>query len=790
MKKIVFYLTLLLSTTVIYAETLSLESGWNLVGVNSSLTLTDLKTKIGLNNLQVIQGQDKTYQKVYVDEGKSFLNDFIEFEEGQGYWIKVTSAVDVKYSRITYTTEQTINLENGWNLINPFTNLNISQVLSQLGDNLEVIQGMDKTYQKTYADENQDFLNDFKNFEEPIGYWVKVANDTILRFPIVNLNVAPTITGIAITTVNIDDSYQFLPTASDGNDDVLIFSIENRPTWATFNSTTGLLAGTPPSGSEGISANVIISVSDGIERVSLAPFNIEVKLFIDTDGDGIANDVDLDDDNDGVFDIDEIAIGTDPLDALSKPLTLSGTIYYERVQPLHNGGGTTLDSNNITQERAKQIVVKLIDSSGVVMASATTDDNGAYSFEKLLPNSNVKVRAYAQMFKDSKWDLKIIDNTNGNAQYVLEGSLVSIGSSNSVRNLTATVITKNSPPFAMLGSVYEAMKKVIDVNNSAIFPPLNVNWSVNNVETGTYYDGNDNIMILGDQNGDSDEYDDHIIIHEWGHYFEEKFSRADSIGGEHGAGETLDIRLAFGEGFGNAWSAIVTDDPIYFDTSKNGGWNMNIESEAQNNAGWFSEASIQRILYDLYDSNDDGLDTLSLGFKPLYDVLVGAQKVTPAFTSLFSFVKELKDENIDEEGAIESIVSSENIVTITDIWGTGRTNRTSSYPYYNLTVGTSVSVETSSSDGLRNKLSNHQYVKFTIATAGDYTIKVLQTNGTSSDPDFSLHQRSPFKYLGVYQGSDAGVEESTVTLSEGNYLLDISDWNNVSTAQFDVTINP
>jgi len=65
MKKIVFYLTLLLSTTVIYAETLSLESGWNLVGVNSSLTLTDLKTKIGLNNLQVIQGQDKTYQKVF-----------------------------------------------------------------------------------------------------------------------------------------------------------------------------------------------------------------------------------------------------------------------------------------------------------------------------------------------------------------------------------------------------------------------------------------------------------------------------------------------------------------------------------------------------------------------------------------------------------------------------------------------------------------------------------------------------------------------------------------------------
>ena len=699
----------------------------------------------------------------------------------------------MKYSRITYTTEQTINLENGWNLINPFTNLNISQVLSQLGDNLEVIQGMDKTYQKTYADENQDFLNDFKNFEEPIGYWVKVANDTILRFPIVNLNVAPTITGIAITTVNIDDSYQFLPTASDGNDDVLIFSIENRPTWATFNSTTGLLAGTPPSGSEGISANVIISVSDGIERVSLAPFNIEVKLFIDTDGDGIANDVDLDDDNDGVFDIDEIAIGTDPLDALSKPLTLSGTIYYERVQPLHNGGGTTLDSNNITQERAKQIVVKLIDSSGVVMASATTDDNGAYSFEKLLPNSNVKVRAYAQMFKDSKWDLKIIDNINGNAQYVLEGSLVSIGSSNSVRNLTATVITKNSPPFAMLGSVYEAMKKVIDVNNSAIFPPLNVNWSVNNVETGTYYDGNDNIMILGDQNGDSDEYDDHIIIHEWGHYFEEKFSRADSIGGEHGAGETLDIRLAFGEGFGNAWSAIVTDDPLYYDTYNNSGWNMNIETATHETPGWFSEASIQRILYDLYDSNDDGADSLSLGFKPIYDLLTGPQKTTEAFTSIFSFITELKNESSSNSGKIDAIVASENIATIDNIYGENRLNNLEAITlpiYHELTIGETLNnICTSTTYGFGNKLNNHRFIRFTINSSKPYSIQVTQNNGTASDPDFAIFQTSPFKQVALSNGANKGEEQATFTLTSGQYILNLNDAKNLSKACFNVSIN-
>ncbi len=42
-----------------------------------------------------------------------------------------------------------------------------------------------------------------------------------------------------------------------------------------------------------------------------------------------------------------------------------------------------------------------------------------------------------------------------------------------------------------------------------------VRWGASN------YDGERNLWILGDENGDTDEFDDHIIIHEWAHYFEE-----------------------------------------------------------------------------------------------------------------------------------------------------------------------------------------------------------------------------------------------------------------------------
>ncbi len=126
-------------------------------------------------------------------------------------------------------------------------------------------------------------------------------------------------------------------------------------------------------------------------------------------------------------------------------------------------------------------------------------------------------------------------------------------------------------PFAILDSIYQAMKKVRDADSSAVFPKLKANWSIYNVPAGTgseyelrsgligttHFDGDGNLYILGDADSDTDEYDDHVIIHEWGHYFEQSFSRADSIGGPHGSGDRLDIRVAFGEGWENAFSAIV-----------------------------------------------------------------------------------------------------------------------------------------------------------------------------------------------------------------------------------------
>ena len=71
--------------------------------------------------------------------------------------------------------------------------------------------------------------------------------------------------------------YGFLPTASDPDGDTLTFGIVNKPAWATFTSSSGLLSGIPPAGSAGTYSSVLISVSDGRTSTSLAPFSITVE---------------------------------------------------------------------------------------------------------------------------------------------------------------------------------------------------------------------------------------------------------------------------------------------------------------------------------------------------------------------------------------------------------------------------------------------------------------------------------------------------------------------------------
>ncbi|MCK5854575.1 MAG: hypothetical protein KAG56_05090 [Sulfurovaceae bacterium] len=483
-------------------------------------------------------------------------------------------------------------------------------------------------------------------------------------------------------------------------------------------------------------------------------------------------------------------------------VAITGALTFDRVPSTFGYGLANLDYARTIKSPAKGVMVRAVSKSGKVVATTQSDSDGRYSLfvEK---NEEVKIRVYARLYKKDSWDVSVVDNTNQKAMYVMEGAFHNSGEKHNIRNLHASsgwggndyTQARIAAPFAILDSVHSSMEKVRDAHSDAVFPQLTVNWSINNIAAGgdvesgqiitSHYDGERGLWILGDANSDTDEYDDHIIIHEWGHYFEDVFSRSDSIGGPHSPGEVLDIRLAFGEGWGNALSGIVTDNPYYFDTSgarQANGWYMDLEAGPQKNPGWYSEGSVQRIIYDLYDSSNEGHDHTSLGFKPIYEVMIGKERNTKAFTSIFSFIDGLKKENSSQASNIDATVGHENINTIYDAYGTNRLNTAGSrhtVPIYrDLIVGDTINICNQNNYGVYNKLGNRTYVKVKINQSGSYSFNAKPKGRVSAnqDPDIMIYNtKYPHDNIGISSKEGSAYDNLSMHLDKGEYLLDVFD---------------
>jgi hypothetical protein len=84
------------------------------------------------------------------------------------------------------------------------------------------------------------------------------------------------ISGTPATSDVAGNAYSFAPTTSAPSGATLTFSISGMPPWAAFNTQTGRLTGTPATTNDGLYSNIVITVSDGSSKASLAPFSISV----------------------------------------------------------------------------------------------------------------------------------------------------------------------------------------------------------------------------------------------------------------------------------------------------------------------------------------------------------------------------------------------------------------------------------------------------------------------------------------------------------------------------------
>ena len=92
----------------------------------------------------------------------------------------------------------------------------------------------------------------------------------------VPVNNAPVISGSPPRSVTAGTAYSFQPVASDADRDTLTFSITGKPAWATFNTASGRLSGTPGDSDAGTYSNIVIAVNDRTDTASLQAFTIRV----------------------------------------------------------------------------------------------------------------------------------------------------------------------------------------------------------------------------------------------------------------------------------------------------------------------------------------------------------------------------------------------------------------------------------------------------------------------------------------------------------------------------------
>ncbi len=85
-----------------------------------------------------------------------------------------------------------------------------------------------------------------------------------------------TISGKPPSTVAAGTAYAFTPTASDSAGRTLTYTVTNKPAWATFNTATGKLSGTPAAANVGKYSDIAIGASDGTASAVLW-FSITVQ---------------------------------------------------------------------------------------------------------------------------------------------------------------------------------------------------------------------------------------------------------------------------------------------------------------------------------------------------------------------------------------------------------------------------------------------------------------------------------------------------------------------------------
>jgi hypothetical protein len=489
--------------------------------------------------------------------------------------------------------------------------------------------------------------------------------------------------------------------------------------------------------------------------------------------------------------------------------------------------------------------VRVTNAAGGLIQCATTNEGGTYQFVVPQASSQHTV-AVTSRSNNSELVAYVYDDPRYNNYYSITSTFTpTLSQSLSTINASATDSTVKGGAFNILDQFYEANRflenqaqcsslgsNFTGCADFSVAPLVTAYWKLgfNPAEYYGVYDsgisfylpGYYRLFILGGIQGDynsedTDHFDNSVILHEYGHFLEDRLFKSDSPGGQHNGDAVIDPRLAWSEGWGNFFQGAVRGDPYYMDSVGNisgpGGtaatylfFKVDLEEADRDipnsnptflGEGNFREFSVARFLWDVYDGSSvesEGTDNVTNRFVDIWWSMTSSLSISNAVGWLRPSVAFRQIGHLHDFQSVLGTTSWSNLHSIEK-----QKNSTSDYAQYVTTTGScsySMSPQVASSHGGQDLGGftdshlgvNNDFYHLKINSQQTITLTLVSSDadGTGQKADLDLYlynedaqygSRSSmvsYSELSPNAGYVTPDQESfTVTVAPGDYLINV-----------------
>ncbi|MDX1972080.1 MAG: hypothetical protein SFY68_06065 [Candidatus Sumerlaeia bacterium] len=296
------------------------------------------------------------------------------------------------------------------------------------------------------------------------------------------------------------------------------------------------------------------------------------------------------------------------------------------------------------------------DEDFTLLGTTTTNSNGYFNF--LVPNNNDPEGGKRDIAVQLLCESAIANvGDHGNNLYDIDGATKLNWPGGTLHIGTVTLPLATSGPFHILDTLRRGHDYAKARGENSL-PKVKARWAVGSA-IGTSYNNSQTMIKLVGTAADPDEFDDDVILHEYGHMLSQRISYDKTPGGDHSWYGEFTPELAWSEGWATFFSGIVRNSRFYVDHKSGPAFITNREVPNVGKPGDDSEGAVCGALWDIWDSSNDSPDSMSGGI----------QKIWTVFTNDFDSKDECTYQTFYEEWGARGLENYPNLQAIQKNFG-------------------------------------------------------------------------------------------------------------------------